>query len=60
MSTLPNKELLRPDEIARYYGVTTRTVYNWIQDGKLKAVRVAGRLIRIKRTSIANLQRVAE
>ena len=35
---LPDKDNLRPDEFADICGVTRRTVYNWIQDGKLDGV----------------------
>mgnify|MGYP000954323501 FL=1 len=40
MTDLPNKELLRPDEVAAYYSVKEKTVRGWIATGKLLAVKV--------------------
>ena len=59
MSTLPNKELLRPDEVAAYFSVTVRTVRRWIGEGKLKAVRVFG-VTRIPRKEVVKAQKVKE
>jgi excisionase family DNA binding protein len=52
--TLPEKELLRPDEVAAYFSVTRRTVYNWIKEGKLES-RKASSLVRIYRDSVLEL-----
>jgi len=52
MSKLPDKELLRPDEVAKYLGVTRQSIYRWIASGKLEAHKVAGRIIRIPRESV--------
>jgi excisionase family DNA binding protein len=57
MTTLPNKDLLRPDEVATYYSVSVRTIYTWIELGKLEAVKVAGKILRIKREEAINIQR---
>lgn len=54
---LPNKGLLRPDEVAEYFSVTRRTIYNWIDSGRLDAVKVSRTIIRITRESINNLQK---
>ena len=59
MSTLPQKELLRPDEVAAYFSVTVRTVRRWIGEGKLKAVRVFG-VTRIPRKEVVKAQKVKE
>ena len=56
MSTLPNKELLRPDEVAVYLSVTRKTVYQWIDTGKMEAVKIS-RLIRIPRSSVLKFQK---
>ena len=40
MNQLPDKELLRPDEVAAYYSVSEKTVRGWIATGKLMAVKV--------------------
>ena len=58
MSELPNKELLRPDEVAKYLSVSRKTIYLWIDTGKLDAVRIS-RLIRIPRKSVLDLQKPA-
>jgi excisionase family DNA binding protein len=59
LSTLPNKELLRPDEVAVYFSVTVRTVRRWIGEGKLKAVRVFG-VTRIPRKEVVRAQKVKD
>lgn len=38
--------MLTVEEIAERLKVTTRTVYRWIDDGKLKAVKIQG-IVRI-------------
>lgn len=60
MTKLPDKELLRPDEVAAYYSVTIRTVRNWISLGKLDAVRIAGRTLRIPREAVLSLEEPIE
>jgi len=40
MTDLPNKDLLRPDEVAAYFSLSVRTIYGWIDAGKLGAVRI--------------------
>lgn len=61
MSELPKKALLRPDEVARYYSVSVRTIYDWIDSGQIKAVRIAGgKLLRIKREEAAAAQQELE
>ena len=37
MTTLPDKELFRPDEVAHLLRVSVKTVYGWIHQGKLDA-----------------------
>ncbi len=50
MGDLPNKPLLRVEEVAAYWTVTTRTVYSWVQHGLMESVRTP-RGIRITRES---------
>jgi excisionase family DNA binding protein len=59
MNNLPDKELLRPDEVATYYQVKVSTVRGWIRIGTLDAVIIAGHLLRIPRESALNLQKPA-
>jgi len=55
MNYLPEKDLFRPDEAAKYLGFTRKTVYEWIKKGKLKAVRVKHNRIRIRREAILEI-----
>ena len=57
MTDLPNKALLRPDEVAKYYSVAKSTVYVWIETGKLEAVKVGGKLRRIPREALESLEK---
>lgn len=56
MEALPAKEMLRPDEVARYFGVTRQTIYHWINAGQLKAVKLPGKTIRIRRCAVFECQ----
>lgn len=49
---LPEKAMLRPDEVANYFGVTRQTVYNWIEDGKISAKKCSKNVIRISRDAV--------
>ncbi|QJD52088.1 excise [Mycobacterium phage MA5] len=44
-------------QVADHLGVSTKTVRNYIADGKLKAVRLGPRLIRIERDSVEALMK---
>lgn len=57
MENLPERELMRVDEVARYFSVTKATVYNWVSSGRLEAVKVAGHILRIPRKSVQNVQK---
>jgi excisionase family DNA binding protein len=48
MEKLPKKALLRPDEVAKFWGVSRATIYRWADSGVIKAVRKGG-VIRISR-----------
>jgi len=54
--TLPNRELLRVDEVADYLRVTNRTIYRWISLGELEAKKVKTR-IRISRNSVLKIEK---
>lgn len=56
MENLPNKELLRVDEVAAYYSVSEKTVRGWIATGKLMAVKVV-KVWRIHRSDCISLQK---
>jgi excisionase family DNA binding protein len=55
MTDLPQKALLRVDEVASYFDVTTRTIYLWIDHGLLEAEKFKG-VIRVPRESIQNFR----
>ena len=61
MTTLPQKDLFRLDEVAIYLDVSKSTLYRWISDGipgngQLEVVKV-GKGLRIKRTTILKIQK---
>jgi excisionase family DNA binding protein len=51
MTTLPDKPLLRVDEVADHFGVSRSAIYLWIDHGKLIAGKYGG-LIRIKKEEV--------
>jgi excisionase family DNA binding protein len=57
MSKLPDKELLRPDEVATYLSVTRKSVYRWISEGRIEAVRISTKLLRIPRKKVFKFQK---
>jgi len=58
LTNLPEKAYYRPDEIAEYLGVAKRTIYVWIESGKLHAVKITGKTIRISRESLLTVLRL--
>ena len=54
---LPEKTLLRPDEVASFLRVSIKTVYRWCAKGQLHGVRLK-RSLRIYRESV--LESVSE
>ena len=55
MTALPDKELLRPDEVAKYLSISVKTIYGWIAEGKMEAVKIGpSRLLRIRRKEVLN------
>ena len=52
---LPNKSLLRIDEVALFFGVHQRTVTRWLNEGTLEHVKPGGKTIRIFRESVVKL-----
>jgi excisionase family DNA binding protein len=56
MTTLPDKELLKIDDVATYYGVKPKTVRGWIATGKLLAVKVVSGW-RVRREDALSLQK---
>ncbi len=48
---LPEKTLLRPDEVASFLRVSVKTVYRWVAKGVLESVRLK-KSLRIYRRSV--------
>jgi excisionase family DNA binding protein len=59
MNKLPNKELLRPDEVATYFDVSRKTIYQWVAEGKMEAIKIS-RLLRIPRKKVKKFQKTIE
>jgi excisionase family DNA binding protein len=55
-SVPPPEQLLTPKEFAHAFGVTSRTVHNWIEAGRVTSLRI-GRAIRIPRAELARAAR---
>ena len=56
MKGLPDKELLRPDEAAKYLSLSVKTIYGWISEGKIDAVKIGSdHVLRIPRENILAL-----
>jgi len=41
-TNLPDKELLRPDEVAKFWRVSVKTIYRWIDIGIMPGVKKGG------------------
>ncbi|MFA6315664.1 MAG: helix-turn-helix domain-containing protein [Candidatus Paceibacterota bacterium] len=55
MTDLPNKALLRPDEVAAYLSLSVKRIYGMIAEGKIVAKKIAGSTIRIPREEVEKL-----
>lgn len=53
MSDLPDRPL-RVEEVAAFWNVTTRTIYLWLEHGKLQRADSPSRVITITRDSAMN------
>lgn len=49
---LPEKTLLRPDEVAKFFSVSVQTVYNWHNEGKIEGYKTPGKPLRFLRQAI--------
>ena len=54
MTAWLKKDYYRPDEVAIYFSINRRTVYRWIETGKIEAVKV-GKMLRISREALENI-----
>ena len=53
-----DKEYLSPEEVASLFSVSLRTVYNWIKQKKIPAMKIGG-VWRIRRSDIEPKQEAA-
>jgi excisionase family DNA binding protein len=50
LSELPNKAYLSPQTVADFYSLPVKTLYSWISEGKVPAIRLGkSNILRIKR-----------
>ena len=47
---LPDKDLLRPDEVAEYFRISVKTVRRWIKKGTLASIKV-NNIVRVPRSA---------
>jgi excisionase family DNA binding protein len=59
MKSLPEKELLRPDEVAEFWSVSVKTIYRWIDLGIIPGVKKGG-TVRVPREEAEKGQPVME
>jgi excisionase family DNA binding protein len=52
---LPNKSFLRVDEVAKFFSVSHRTVYNWHNEGRLDGVKVSAKCLRFHRQAVIDI-----
>jgi len=53
---IPEKELWRIDEVAKFFDVNAQTVYRWCNEGKLNFCRICNS-IRIPRECVVSLMK---
>jgi excisionase family DNA binding protein len=57
MTDLPDKVNLRPREVADYLNLSVRATLRLCESGKLEAVKINQRVVRITRISVLKLQK---
>jgi excisionase family DNA binding protein len=55
VNELPQKTLLRADEVAKFFSVSKSAIYRWVNAGKLLACNPSGGSLRISRESVIDL-----
>jgi len=48
-----NDSLMTVDDVARYLCVKPTTIYKWVNDGKLKCIRLNNRTIRFDKEAVS-------
>jgi len=52
---IPDKNLFRPDEVAKLLSLHIDTIYRWIKEGRLDGIRLPNGQIRIKKESVIKI-----
>ncbi|MBA4389983.1 MAG: excisionase [Syntrophus sp. (in: bacteria)] len=55
--SIPNRLFFKPLDVAILFNVSVKTVYSWVAEGKLDAVTIAGRTLRIPYAALNKLIR---
>jgi len=55
MSSFNAENLLTPLEVCELLKIKKTTLYNWIYLGKIKAIKVSRRMVRIKKEDVLKL-----
>jgi excisionase family DNA binding protein len=50
------RRIMRPQEIAKHWGVSTKTVYRRLNDGTLKKVKIGPRVCSAERAEVLGVQ----
>ncbi len=58
-TTLPDKLFFKPADIARLFDVKVKTVYCWLETGKLDGIKIAG-TVRIPRAAVIDAMKKGE
>jgi excisionase family DNA binding protein len=59
-SDLPRHDLLTPDEVASYLRISRQSVYNWIDCGRLDAVKMPNGGLRIQKQNVIEILTTSE
>ncbi len=57
MERLPNKAYLKPEEVAKYYNVSKSAIYKWIAEGKIDALKICGKPVRIPYDAVEKMRK---
>ncbi len=54
-NNLPDQLFFKPRDLAKIFCISPKTIYGWIEQGKLDAVKIGGRAVRIPRQEAIKL-----
>jgi len=52
---LPDRDLLKPKEVAAFFRVSIKKIYEWQDEGIIRGINLTGKMIRIFRSSVIAL-----